>query len=105
MPRHHDIARALQAHKEDSGVSHCPVAARAGEPTHGLTAILDGHAPSVDRAADICDALGLEFYIGPPGTLEQIPFRLSHSRRVGSSWRIRQARSSREGHRWPPTGR
>ena len=66
MTAHHDIARALQAHKEASGESYRAVAARAGVPTRSLTAILEGHAPSIDRAADICDALGLEFYIGPP---------------------------------------
>ena len=66
MPAHHNIARALQAHKEASGESYRSVAARAGVPTRSLTAILEGHAPSVDRAADICGALGLEFYIGPP---------------------------------------
>ena len=68
MPTHHDIARALQAHKAASGESYRSVAARAGVPTRSLTAILQGHAPSVDRAADICAALGLEFYIGPPRT-------------------------------------
>ena len=66
MPAHRDIARALQAHKEASGESYRAVAARAGVPTRSLTAILQGHAPSVDRAADICEALGLEFYVGPP---------------------------------------
>ncbi|MCY4003428.1 MAG: hypothetical protein OXF33_06965 [Rhodospirillales bacterium] len=37
-------------------------------PARSLTAILQGHAPSVARAADICDALGLVFYICPPRT-------------------------------------
>ena len=73
MPTHHDIARALQAHKEASGESYRSVAARAGVPTRSLTAILEGHAPSVDRAAAICDALGLEFYIGPPRTPDAGP--------------------------------
>ena len=77
MPTHHDIARALQAHKEASGESYRSVAARAGVPTRSLTAILEGHAPSVDRAAAICDALGLEFYIGPPRTPDAEPPALS----------------------------
>jgi len=46
IPSHHDIARALLAHKEASGESHRSVAARAGGPTRSLTAILAGHAPS-----------------------------------------------------------
>ena len=36
--------------------------------TRSLTAILQGHAAPVDRAAEICNALGVEFYIGPPRT-------------------------------------
>ena len=48
MPTHHDIARALQAHKEASGESCRSVAARAGVPTRSLTAILEGHAPVED---------------------------------------------------------
>lgn len=27
---------------------------------------MEGHSPTLDRAAEICAALGLEFYIGPP---------------------------------------
>ena len=73
MPMHHDIARALQAHKDASGESYRSIAARAGVPTRSLTAIIEGHAPSVDRAADICGALGLEFYIGPPRTPDAAP--------------------------------
>ena len=26
--------------------------------------MLEGHVPSIDRTAEICDALGLEFYVG-----------------------------------------
>lgn len=28
--------------------------------------MLEGHSPTICRAFDICAALGLEFYIGPP---------------------------------------
>lgn len=61
-----DIASALRAHHEISGESYRSVARRAGVPARSLTSILQGHAPSIDRAAEICVAIGLEFYIGPP---------------------------------------
>ncbi len=41
--------------------------ARAGRlPKRSVQNVLDGVVPSVNRAAEICDALGLELYIGPP---------------------------------------
>ena len=35
-------------------------------PQDAIRSILEGHTPRLDRAAEICRALGLEFYIGPP---------------------------------------
>ncbi len=37
----------------------------AGLKRDAIRSVLRGRVPSVDRAAEICDALGLEFYIGP----------------------------------------
>ena len=42
------------------------VATSTGIPRTTLQSLLDGSVPSVNRAAEICDALGLEFYVGPP---------------------------------------
>ena len=50
----------------DRGLSTRAAEARAGLPTRSIQGALEGHVPSVDRAAEICDALGLELYIGPP---------------------------------------
>ena len=41
-------------------------AGRANIPARSLQNVLDGKIPSVKRAEEICQALGLEFYIGPP---------------------------------------
>ncbi len=41
-------------------------ALKAGLNRDAIRSVLRGRTPSVDRAAEICDALGLEFYIGPP---------------------------------------
>ena len=37
----------------------------AGLPRDAIRSILRGHPPTLPRAAKICDALGLEFYVGP----------------------------------------
>lgn len=42
------------------------VGERAGVPRRSVQGLLDGHIPSLDRAAAIAAALGLELYIGPP---------------------------------------
>ncbi len=46
--------------------SRAGVATAAGLPRDAIRSILDGHEPKLSRVADVCDALGLEFYIGPP---------------------------------------
>ena len=49
------------------GVSVRDIAARSGVPVRSLHGILgEGHVPSIERAAEIISALGLEVYIGPP---------------------------------------
>ena len=50
-------------------VSIAGIASAAGVPRRSVQAIVDGHVPSVDRAADIAAALGLELRIGPPGAV------------------------------------
>lgn len=42
------------------------VARSANLPTRTVQSIHDGTIPSLDRASKLCDALGLELYIGPP---------------------------------------
>ena len=37
---------------------------RAGLPNRSIQSVLEGHVPTIDRAAEICEALGLTFTIG-----------------------------------------
>ncbi len=56
----------LSAHLQDA---HLPDLSRAsGIPRRSLQGCKDGHCPSLERAEDICKALGIELYIGPPRT-------------------------------------
>ena len=55
----------------ESGVGVRRYEAEHGLPRWALRGVMDlsrRQSPSVDRAAEICEALGLEFYIGPPRT-------------------------------------
>ena len=61
-----------------TGVGGRRFEAQKGLPKWSLRGLMDPqqqHSPSVDRAAEICEALGLEFYIGPPrkGRLDPTP--------------------------------
>ena len=38
----------------------------AGLPGNAIRHLLDGHEPKTLRLAEICEAVGLEFYVGPP---------------------------------------
>ena len=72
------------------GTSAIRAALGAGLTRDAIRSVLRGRTPSVDRAAEICDALDLEFYIGPPrsatGSAE------SASQEVGSLDHIRDRR-------------
>lgn len=50
----------------EMSVSAISAAQRAGLNRDAIRSVLRGRSPSVDRAAEICRALGLEFYVGPP---------------------------------------
>ena len=59
------IKRRLQETKQ----SQHRVALEHGLSPDAIRSVLRGHTPKLDRVGDICSALGLEFYIGPPRKL------------------------------------
>ena len=63
--------RLVQAVRRASSVRE--VAERAGVPRRSVQSLLDGHIPSLDRAAAIAAALGLELTIGPPRGPRAVP--------------------------------
>ncbi len=52
------------------GKSPTKLALENGLPRDAIRSVLRGHPPSVERARKIAEALGLEFYIGPPRRLD-----------------------------------
>ena len=64
------IRTAIRDSMRRSGAGARTLEAKLGLKPWSLRGILDRRrpqVPSVDRAFEICQALGLEFYIGPPG--------------------------------------
>ena len=59
------FARIVQEELRRQGASPISVAQHAGLNRDAIRSVLRGRVPSVDRAAQICEALGLEFYVGP----------------------------------------
>ena len=47
-------------------------AMRSGIPVRSFQGIMDGQQPSIGRAAEICEALDIDFRIGPPHSMESI---------------------------------
>ena len=63
------IRQAVREHLQAESIGARRFEEKHGLPLHALHGILSRKRPkipSVDRAAEICAALGLEFYVGPP---------------------------------------
>ncbi len=62
----HRLATHIKRILGRRGLSARAAEAEAGLPRRSIYSVIEGHSPSLDRAAEICSALGLEFYVGPP---------------------------------------
>ena len=69
---HKQIVQLIKQELLDRGTSVRALSAEISLPPRSLQNILDGKEPRLRRAADICKALGLEFYIGPPRESESL---------------------------------
>ena len=65
MGAYNDFVEVIRDQLEQKSLSVRAVAINGGLPIRSVQGILEGHVPSIERAAEICEALGLEFYIGP----------------------------------------
>ena len=64
-PIHAGFVAAIRERLKARKVSARAAASNAGLPERSVQGVLEGHVPSIDRAAEICRALELEFYLGP----------------------------------------
>ena len=70
---HEDLVAAIRKKLARGNLSVRAAATRSGLPVRSVQGVLEGHVPSVNRAAEIAAALGLEFYVGPRrGELEPV---------------------------------
>ncbi len=60
-----DFAEAVRRRLEERGQSRYRAAVNSGLPQDAIRSVLNGHVPRLNRAEQICRALGLELYIGP----------------------------------------
>ena len=59
-----DFESIIRKRLADTNQSPHGAAKTHGLPQDAIRSVLDGHVPRLDRVIDICDALGLEVYIG-----------------------------------------
>ena len=62
----HDFERIVRARLDETGESAIGLARRSGLPRDAIRSVLRGHPPSLVRAKQICDAIGLRLSIGLP---------------------------------------
>ena len=61
-----EIAAVIRMELERRGTNAYRAAVDAGLPQNAIRSVLKGREPGSDRLAEICRALELEFYVGPP---------------------------------------
>ena len=61
-----DFAEAVRRRLAERGQSQYRAALNNGLPQDAIRSVLNGHVPRLNRVEQICRALGLELYIGPP---------------------------------------
>ena len=62
---HAGFVTAIRARLAARKLSARAAACNAGLPARSVQGVLEGHVPSIDRAAQICEALDLELHLGP----------------------------------------
>ena len=67
MEAYDGFVQAIKEKLARKNLSVRQVALRANLPVRSVQGILEGHVPSIERAAEIAKALGICFYIGAPG--------------------------------------
>ena len=60
------LAQRIRDRLNETGQTLHGAAVAHGLPRDALRSVLDGHEPKLSRVIAICEALDLEFYIGPP---------------------------------------
>ena len=60
------IRHIFDAEIRRKGTNPFRCAKEANLPGNAIRNVLDGYEPRISRVAEICDALGLEFYVGQP---------------------------------------
>ena len=66
MNSYAEIVDSIRRELESRDMSVRALATGAGLPPKSVQNVLDGKEPWVNRAAEICRALDLKFYVGPP---------------------------------------
>ncbi len=61
-----DFAEVVRRRLAERGQSQYRAAVNGGLPQDAIRSVLNGHVPRLNRVEQICRALGLELYIGPP---------------------------------------
>ena len=67
METYDQFVQVIREKRARKNLSVRQAALRANLPVRSIQAIMEGHVPSIERAAEIAKALGICFHIGAPG--------------------------------------
>ena len=90
-----DFADVVRRRLVETRQSKHRAAVDGGLPQDAIRSVLNGHSPRLERLEEICDALDLELYVGPPRDTERsdfdagkIPIRADNRTRAASLTRF-----------------
>ena len=90
-----DFAGLVRRRLAETRQSKHRAAVDGGLPQDAIRSVLNGHSPRLERLEEICDALDLELYVGPPRDTErsdfdagEIPIRADKQTRAASLTRF-----------------
>ena len=81
-----EIAAVIRQELERRGTNAYRAAVDAGLPQNAIRSVLRGREPGSERLAEICRALQLEFYVGPPRGHQEKPSETPESSADDPQW-------------------
>lgn len=91
---HQQLIAIIRQRLREIGKTPAEVSRKSTGQKDALKRVFDGHIPSYQRLADICTALGLEFYVGPPRFAEGLADDVVHASEGMSPEQLKELEAS-----------
>ncbi len=81
-----EVVAAIRQALERNRTNPFRASLKAGLPGNAIRYVLEGRQPRLNRLIDICNSLGLEFYVGPPRDEAMLPTSNKAAEKSPPTW-------------------